>query len=492
MVEPHDKEAMQAIDGHDPEHGEVGAQQKELGSAGDIGDLRHGSVPAAPAASAIYKLLVWWSGLVGCVILLARVGNLRANPRQVVITLIVAGIIYAGSCAWLHLRWGAWPADVQRKTVLAVCVGAIVLRLVLLAVPPSLSDDVYRFRWDGKLQAQGLNPYTEPPASAYLEDLRDPLWEEINYPTIRTIYPPLAQLLFTIAYRAYDGLISYQILAILGDFIVMVALLGCLRIWQLPAWLVTIYAWSPLAMIESASSAHFDSWAIAAVMLAVYSLLRGRPTASTVALAAGILLKTWPLVFVPLLLRRRPRWHWLLLGGLVSVAYLPYLGAGLGLLHAWMEYTSRWLFNDAAFAILRTITGSLAVAKGLAAMILLGFLHYLWRRDVDPVQGSYWLLVATVLLTPAIQPWYLLWPLPLAAAAMDAGWILVTVLAPLAYWILVGAPTDSNLWVEPTWVRYVVYLPALAVWVLQSARTGSAAPPVVPERSVVGSFEPVQ
>ena len=445
----------------------------------------------ASVAGVLCRVLGWWAGLAGCVILLARVGDLRANPRQAVIILIIAGAVYIGGCTWLHLSWTKWPPDLGRKVVLVVCLGAVVLRLLILAVPPSLSDDLYRFRWDGKVQAAGLNPYAEPPASTYLEDLRDPLWEEINYPTIRTIYPPLAQLLFTIAYRVHGGLIAYQVLALLGDLIVIITLLACLRIWQLPGWLVAIYAWSPLAMIESASSAHFDSWVIAAVLLAVHALLRGRPTLSTVALAAGILLKTWPLVFVPLFLRNRPRWHWLLLAALVIGAYLPYVGAGFGLLHAWMEYTSRWLFNDAAFALLRTLTGSLAMAKGLAAMILLGFLRYLWRTDVDPVRGSYWLLVATVLLTPAIQPWYLLWPLPLAAAAMDAGWILVTALAPLAYWILVGAANDSNQWVEPTWVRFVIYVPALAVWMVQSFRRGPAAPPATPERSVVGSFEAV-
>ena len=436
------------------------------------------------AAGFLYKVLGWWAGLVGCVILLVRIGDLRANPRQAVIILIIGGAVYAGTCTWLHLRWHSWPGDLRRRVITVVCVGAVILRLLLLAVPPSLSDDVYRFRWDGKVQAEGLNPYAEPPASPRLEDLRDPLWENINYPTIRTIYPPLAELLFTITYWAHGDLIAYQVLALLGDLIVILLLLGCLRIWQLPAWLVTIYAWSPLAMVESASSAHYDSWVIAAVMLSVYALLRGSATLSTAALAAGILLKAWPLLFVPLFLRKRPRWHWLLLAAMIAGAYLPYVAAGFGLLHAWMEYTSRWLFNDAAFAILRTVTGSLAVAKGLAAMILLGFLQYLWRKDVDPVQGSYWLLVVAVLLTPAIQPWYLLWPLPLAAAAMDAGWILVTVLAPLAYWILVGAVRRQQSLGRADLGAFR-RLPARPGRVdRQSIRRGPAAPPATPTKAV--------
>jgi hypothetical protein len=482
---------MQAVDGHGPENHEIEAQQESLGRAEVDRDQGHGSLSAEVSASGWFVLLGWWAGLLGCVILLAHLGNLRANARQAVIILMIGGTVYAGACTWLHLRWKGWSSISRRRVIVAVCAGALILRLLLLAVPPSLSDDVFRFRWDGKVQAQGLNPYTEPPASTYLAELRDPQWEQINYPTIRTIYPPLAQALFTLTYLVHDGLIAYQILALLGDLVVIALLLSCLLIWRLPAWLVTIYAWSPLAMVESASSAHYDSWVIAAVMLAVYALLTERPTLSTAALAAGILLKTWPLIFVPLFLRKRPWWHGVLLAALVAAAYMPYLGAGLGLLHAWMEFSSRWLFNDAAFAILRTVTGSLAMAKGVTVVILLGLLQLLWRREVDPVRGSYWLLVTTILLTPAIQPWYLLWALPLAAAAMDVAWILLTILVPLAYWILVGAVADSNLWVEPTWVRFVVYLPALAVWLVQTAGAGPAAPPVTPDRSLVGSFGPV-
>ena len=100
------------------------------------------------------------------------------------------------------------------------------------------------------------------------------------------------------------------------------------------------------------------------------------------------------------------------------------------------------------------------------------------------------MLLLAIFLMPTIHPSYLLWPLPLAAAALDLGWVTVTLLAPLSYWILVDAGPDPNTWTEPTWVRFAIWLPALAVWVWQARSMGVAAPPAAlpaagsPERAM--------
>lgn len=358
-----------------------------------------------------------------------------------------------------------------------IVLGAIGCRLLLIGVPPSLSDDVYRYRWDGRVQAAGLNPYAEPPASAELAPLRDPAWLRINYPEIRTIYGPVAQWLFALTYRVDGRLIAFQATAALGDLLVIALLLACLRQWRLPEWRVAIWAWSPLAAFESASNGHFDSWPIAAVMLSVYAGLRGAQALSTAGLATGILLKTWPFILAPLALARRPRWHVGLLAGIVVAGHLPYLDANLGLIQPWLDYSGRWLFNDAGFFVLRGLTGSQGAAKGIAAAIGVAVLYALWRRGTDPVRGGYWLLLLALFLMPTIHPWYLLWALPLAAAALDLGWIALTILAPLSYWILVGAGPDPDTWVEPVWVRFAMWLPALALWAWQTRRQGLPAPP---------------
>jgi hypothetical protein len=78
---------------------------------------------------------------------------------------------------------------------------AVCSRLVLFDVPPeTLSDDVYRYVWDGKVQWKGINPYRFAPAAEELNSLREPFHAKINHPFHQTIYPPVAQLVFAFAY----------------------------------------------------------------------------------------------------------------------------------------------------------------------------------------------------------------------------------------------------------------------------------------------------
>lgn len=414
--------------------------------------------------------------LLGSMLLLLPLGDLRAAPRAAIALLLTAGLGHALACTGVARCWPRLTTRGRRVAVPGILLLAAVLRVALFAVPPSLSDDVYRYRWDGRVQAAGRNPYAEPPAAASLAPLRDASWQRINYPRIRTIYPPLAQVLFATTYRIDDGVAAFRIAATVGDLLCIWLLLACLSAYGLPVWLVALYAWHPLPVVEFASSGHFDAWAMAAVLAVVLAHRRGRPLLSTGLLAAAILLKTWPLLFAPLLLRHRPRWHIGLLVGLVAAGYLPYLGAGAAILQPWLDYTGRWRFNDGVFFVLEAAVGSLELAKALAAGALVGLLAWLWRRETEPVAGSYWLLLAFVLLMPTIHPWYLLWGLPLAALAGDLGWVLLCTLAPVAYWILVGAGSDSNLWVEPSWPRWVEYFPAAALWVIQARRHGAPRP----------------
>jgi len=432
------------------------------------------------ALAPLVTLFGWWLGIATCYLGLARMYDLRATPGGAIIILLTAGFVYALACWWLHRKWSQLSAPTARSMVVAIILGAILFRIVLLAVPPTLSDDIYRYRWDGRVQDAGFNPYAEPPASPLLASVRDPLWLRINYPEIRTIYGPLAQQLFALTYRLDGSLIGFQAMAVVGDLLCMLLLLACLRSWGLPTWRVALYAWSPLAAVESASNGHFDSWPTAAVLLAVWAGIAGKGVLASAALSAGVLFKTWPLLWAPFALRRRPLWHAGLFGGLIVLGYLPFRDAGLGLLQPWLDYSGRWLFNDAGFFVLRTLTGSQPLAKGLAAAILLAAFSHFWRRHEDPLRANYWLLLLAIFLMPTIHPWYLLWPLPLAAAALDLGWLTVTVLAPLSYWILVGAGPDPNAWTEPTWVRFAIWLPALAVGVWQARSMGIAAPGAAP------------
>jgi hypothetical protein len=423
-----------------------------------------------------------WVAIIGCVVLatalaaLVPLGDLRARPQPAILLIMLAGLGYVAAVGSLARTWRRLAAPARRRWVAAIIVVGLAIRMVLFFVPPTLSDDIYRYRWDGRVQAHELNPYSEPPGASSLEPLRDELWESINYPRIRSIYPPLAQRLFAAAYGLGDTLMPFKALAVLGDLIVLMLLLALVRFWQLPGWTLATYALHPLPAIEYASSGHFDAWVAAAVLGAVLLHVRGRALASTLALAVGVLLKTWPVILVPVFLRHRAWWHGPAVLGVLLAGYLPFLDAGTSMLQPWLDYTGRWRFNDGAYFVLRHLGGSLEAGKALAAVIGAGLFLWLWRRREDPVRAGYWLLLAFIALMPTVHPWYMLWALPLAAIAVDLGWIALCLTAPLAYWILVGAAIDSNVWVEPWWPRAVEYLPAAAIWVWQARRFGAPAP----------------
>ena len=399
-----------------------------------------------------------------------RLSDLRLHARDAVLLMLLAGICHALLCWSLARAWPSWGPSKRQVSTGMVLLAALALRLLLLDMPPSLSDDIYRYRWDGRVQAAGRNPYEEPPAAAALQSLRDEQWSRINYPRIGTIYPPLAQVLFRATYGVGTSVKTFQAVAALGDMLAIFLLLGCLRAWRRPRWQLAIYALHPLPAVEFASSGHFDGWAIAAVLGALLTHARRRNLVSTLLLACGVLFKTWPLVLAPLLLRQRRLWHLPLFIGVLLVGYAPFLDARVAMLQPWLEYASRWRFNDGAFYVLHAIVGSLTAAKTLAAGLGFALLLWLWRRRDDPVSAAYWLLLTFILLMPTVHPWYLLWALPLAAAAVDIGWVALCTLAPTAYWILVTNTGDSSLWIEPWWPRFVEYLPPLAIWAWQARK----------------------
>ena len=109
-------------------------------------------------------------------------------------TAVLAGGELLGAGWWLA------PRTDPRGGLIAVAVGAVLFRLLLLPAPGG-STDVYRYLWDGRVQAAGINPYAHAPTDPALVGLRDrTVWPRINHRDDRTIYPPAAQATFRAAH----------------------------------------------------------------------------------------------------------------------------------------------------------------------------------------------------------------------------------------------------------------------------------------------------
>ena len=176
----------------------------------------------------------------------------------------------------LSLPWAARRLDATSEPAgRAILLGALLLRLPLLPLPPTLSDDVLRYLWDGRVAAAGQNPYLLSPAAPELTPLRDDLWRRLPHRQIPTVYPPLAVAAFSIAARLPFPILSWKLLVTGADLAACALLLRLARQLGLPAGRTVWYAWNPMVALEVAGHGHVDILGVAAA-LAVVSILLAR------------------------------------------------------------------------------------------------------------------------------------------------------------------------------------------------------------------------
>ena len=215
--------------------------------------------------------------------------------------------------------------------ILGVAIG---LRAYVLLFDPLLSSDVYRYVWDGKVQAAGINPYRYVPADQALAFLRDgTIFPHINRAaTAVTIYPPVAQFFFLIVTRIGEN-VTVMRLALVGCEAVTVAIIALfLRRMNQPVTRVVAYLWHPLPLWEIASSGHVDALMLALMLLGLWIALSGHALRGAALIAFSVLVKPY---VAPVLAGIWRPWDLkmpLVVIAIITLCYLPYLSVGWGVL----------------------------------------------------------------------------------------------------------------------------------------------------------------
>ena len=392
-----------------------------------------------------------------------------------VAVLAAAAACYLAACA-IVLRHGG-----DRQTLPLVLGVALLLRLPVLAAPPFLSSDLYRYVWDGRVQQAGINPYRFIPADPALRFLRD----DAIYPHVNrrdyapTIYPPTAQLLFRLVARVSQTPLAIRLAMVGCEALAVLCLWHLLRQAGLPPARVLIYAWNPLAVWCFAGNGHVDALAVGLVALAL--LCRGlrRDGLAGAVFGAAILVKFLPVVIAPALWRP---WRWrmpIAAAATMMALYACYLGVGtkvFGFLSAYgaEEGLSRgggiWIL--AGLGRLGTLpwwsVGTYVglCALGLGAWALAIALPRQWDDrpggEIVRVSGQAGLLASAVmLLLSPHYPWYFPY-LGVFAVLAPFSCVIWMSVAPLVLYL--------SPWHEFFLWPSLVYAPALVLAVLDLRR----------------------
>lgn len=387
--------------------------------------------------------------------------------------LLMFGLLFLLALA--AARWTFRVGDAGASSLGVILGFALLFRLVLLATPPVLSSDIFRYIWDARVQASGINPYLSRPADFDSEaNRRDPLFQQQNRPAARTIYPPLAQWAFRLA-RALGGerVTAMKGLMLLGDLLTLVVLLGLLGRLGLPRSRIVLYAWHPLVVFEVAGSGHVDALAVPFILLAVLAWLGGRDFLAGVSLGAGVLLKLFPILLLPALFSRRRYWVPVACGLVVLLGYLPFLpDAGFRVLGHLPRFLSDPYeqFNSSAMGLVvllaSLVSGSPVYwASWTGRLGLLGVLGWLaWQRTetCSALLDRLWVLAtAFVLCTLTLHPWYLLWLVPFLVIQPRPAWIYLSGAVAASYLFYLVAPATRGV------IGTVEYLPFF--WLLGRA-----------------------
>ncbi|NQW53105.1 MAG: DUF2029 domain-containing protein [Rhodospirillales bacterium] len=319
-----------------------------------------------------------------------------------------------------------------------IAVVAVALRLSMLPAAPHLSTDAYRYVWDGRVQAAGINPYRHIPADPALEALRDTeIFPNINRADYApTIYPPAAQMLFQLVVRVSDSVLAMRLAFVLCELVIVAALLDLLRRMGKPSVRVLAWAWHPLAVWEIAGSGHLDAAMVAAMMAGIWiALVPGRRLLAAAVLAVAALVK--PPAAIALAVTWRA-WDWRAPAVAIAVAvalYLPYLSVGAGVLGFLPGYLGEERIATAegfwAVASLQALLGPLPFALPVYLALAVAIVGALALRvalhhDHGPeavLTRLCWALFAFVFLLSPNYPWYWLILLPFVALIGFApGW----------------------------------------------------------------------
>jgi hypothetical protein len=272
------------------------------------------------------------SVMAGLVLLVVRPS---LNPAQIrPLPLIAAAWIAFLSAAWLLRKVPL------RASVALILLGGIAIQLAAVSAPPQNSDDLYRYIWDGRVQAAGIDPYEYVPAARQLTGLRDELlWHPdahwcvpsayvsehpaaqlaagctaINRPTVPTIYPPVAEAYFLGVHYlpgADQSTTPIQAAAALAAMLTTVLLLFGLRGLGRDMRTAALWSWCPTVALEAGNSAHVDVIAVGITAAALLVLATARTTRKTVLggvlLGLAIATKVTPVLTVPAVLARGDR-----------------------------------------------------------------------------------------------------------------------------------------------------------------------------------------
>lgn len=312
---------------------------------------------------------------------------------------------------------------------------SMILRLIFILAIPSLSDDYFRFIWDGKLFISGINPYLFIPSEIINTDLAktagltQELYEGLNSPNYYSVYPPINQLLFSLGgffskFGMLAGVVAIRVPILIAEFFLIKYIRKLLEALHLPHYYALWYALNPLVIVELSGNLHFEGMMMLCVIVGVYWLMQNKWGGAAFWWAMAISIKLIPVLFLPVLIKRlglvTSVWFYLVTALVLGFTFLPFLDEKL-IAHilssvdlyfrtfefnASIYYVLRWFgFKSVGYNIIQQVGPILSITTFVLVMGVYFYKNKFWEDVFKKMLFAYTIYL---LLATTIHPWYVI------------------------------------------------------------------------------------
>lgn len=364
--------------------------------------------------------------------------------------------------------------NLKQNQITSLIVVGILFRIILFPIGPIASDDVYRYLWDGKVQYNGINPYTYSPNDEALKHLYSETFpSKINFPHLKTIYPPYSQWMFLLSYViSGESIWGIKLLFLLSEIATSILIFFTLRNFKIEEKYSLIYALSPLPILQFFIDSHVDGFGITLLALFFYFISKNKLLYTYFTLGFSIASKFITIIIYPFLLKGRSIKNFLsvIIVPIVTVAliYLPYSIDGFPF-ESLFIFAQKWYSNGAIFTLFQKIFSDNFIARIISLSLF--FLSFVWLYFSKKIliEKIYLIFVLFFIFSPVVHPWYLTWVALLTA--LNFRWSGVVFISTISISNIYALNYILNQkWTMSEWLLIVEYLPVIILVLVEEFR----------------------
>lgn len=351
---------------------------------------------------------------------------------------------------------------------------ALVARFGLLFAWPGLSDDLYRFFWDGVIANQGISPYAWTPAELMARGdvvstyLAEQIYPHLNSTEYYSVYPPLAQLFYRWATffspdNIYYSAIFMRLIILAAESGIIYVLLKLLPALRFPQKNALLYALNPLVILEFTGNLHAEVIMLFLFLYGFWWMIQGRWLLFSLLFAAGVLTKLTILLLLPLFIRRLG-WKRFMMATMVIFTVTIAAYGSMGIFefagNYWSSvrlYFQSFEFNASFYYFFRWIgykifgynlihwIGPVLVLLSLFGYLFLYLLQYL--NDKGLLIRALFIYTLFLFSSTTVHPWYLLFPITFCLFSPYRYPIVWSFLIIFSYLSYISTPYQEWIWV---------------------------------------------